>query len=208
MKKKRSSSSIRWLSEHFKDSYVKNAHLNNLRSRAWFKINEIQLKYQVFKSGMNIIDLGSSPGSWSQYALQKIGKKGSIIACDMKSMHAIKGVFFIQGDITKKKILEDLYNCIKNTKINLIMSDMSPNITGISDIDMANIFNLSNSVLNICINILCKKGIFIIKLFQGREFEDYLRKIRYFFEKIKIYKPRSSRNRSREIFLIAIGKKI
>ncbi|CAL4042961.1 Ribosomal RNA large subunit methyltransferase E [Buchnera aphidicola (Phyllaphis fagi)] len=207
MKKKRSISSHRWLSEHFNDQYVKSTHSQHLRARSWFKLHDIHVKYNLFKHGMNVIDLGSSPGSWSQYAINAVGKHGSVISCDINSMKKIQGVFFLQGDISNKIILNTLFNYIKHKKINLVMSDMSPKITGISYIDIPSAFFLSNLAFEITKSILSKKGIFLVKLFQGEGFQNYLKNIRSFFNIVKICKPNASRNRSREVFLLAMERK-
>ncbi|CAL4322174.1 RlmE family RNA methyltransferase [Buchnera aphidicola] len=207
MKKKRSYSSNRWLSEHFRDVYVKHTHLCGIRSRAWFKLDQINLKYNIFKRSAYVLDLGSSPGSWSQYAIKKIGNKGLVIACDINPMIKIKGVFFLHGDITKPEVFQSLLDILKSRKIDLVMSDMSPNITGISSIDIPNAFSLSNFALNITLKILSNTGVFLIKIFQGEKFKNYLNKIRSIFKIVKICKPHASRNRSRELFILAMNKK-
>ncbi|MCW5197185.1 RlmE family RNA methyltransferase [Buchnera aphidicola] len=208
MIKKRSISSYRWLSEHFRDQYVRKTHQKNLRSRSWFKLHDIDVKYHLFRTGMNVIDLGSSPGGWSEYAIKHVGKTGSVTSCDMNAMNKISGVFFLQGDISKKIIFNALLNHIQYKKINLVMSDMSPKITGISYTDMSNAFDLFNLAFKIAKITLSNKGIFLIKLFHGEEFENYLHNMYDFFNTIRICKPSSSRSRSKEVFLLAKKKKI
>ncbi|QCI27248.1 RlmE family RNA methyltransferase [Buchnera aphidicola] len=207
MKKKKSSSSKRWLLQHFKDPFVKQSYNNNFRSRAWFKLHDINLKYHLFKMGMNVIDLGSSPGSWSKYAIKKIGKHGCVISCDINDMKPIPGVFFFKGNILKTKILNQLLKFIQNKKIHLIMSDMSPNITGISSIDIPKSLFLSKLALNIALTTLSNNGVFLLKIFQGLGVKDFLNKLRTFFSIIKICKPNASRSCSREVFILARGFK-
>ncbi|QCI25585.1 23S rRNA (uridine(2552)-2'-O)-methyltransferase RlmE [Buchnera aphidicola (Sitobion avenae)] len=201
--KKKTSSSNRWLLEHFKDQYVKEAKKNNIRSRAWFKLQQLDKSYKLFKIGMNVIDLGAAPGSWSQYALDKIGKKGRIIACDILPIKPIKGVDFFQGDFRNKKILNLMLSSLSDTTFHLVMSDMAPNITGHFSIDMPRIIDLSKSALKIANYVLSKNGIFLLKSFQGEGFNELYEEIKILFAKIKICKPKTSRTRSREIFIIA-----
>ncbi|AEO08728.1 cell division protein FtsJ [Buchnera aphidicola str. Ak (Acyrthosiphon kondoi)] len=201
--KKKTKSSNRWLLEHFKDPYVKEAQTNNIRSRAWFKLEQLDKSNKLFKIGMNVMDLGAAPGSWSQYAIKRIGKKGRVIACDVLPIRPITGVEIFQGDFRDKKILNLMLNSVKNTKFHLLMSDMAPNITGHFSIDMPRIINLSKLALKISNHILSNNGIFLLKSFQGEGFNELYEEIKIFFKKIKICKPKTSRTRSREIFILA-----
>lgn len=201
--KKKSRSSVRWLLEHFQDKYVKDAKKNKIRSRAWFKLEELDKSNKLFKIGMNIIDLGASPGSWSQYALSKIGKKGRILACDILPMKPITGVDFFQGDFRNKKTLNLMLNFLKNTKIHLVMSDMAPNITGNFSIDMPCIIDLCRLALKISQYVLSINGVFLLKSFQGEGFNEFYKEIKILFSTVKICKPKTSRTRSREIFILA-----
>ncbi|WP_343128056.1 SAM-dependent methyltransferase [Buchnera aphidicola (Takecallis taiwana)] len=203
MKKKHSYSSIRWLKRNFKDHFVKSARLNNLRSRAWFKLHDIHLKYCLFYRGMNVIDLGSAPGSWSKYAINIIGRNGHIISCDINTMSPIPGVYFLQGNILKEEIFSKILNRIKNKKIHLVMSDMSPNITGIPSIDIPKSLTLAKLAMKIAMLTLYQKGTLLVKVFQGLGFLDFLNKLGFFFNTIKICKPNASRNHSREVFILA-----
>ncbi|ANZ22587.1 rRNA methyltransferase [Buchnera aphidicola (Diuraphis noxia)] len=202
--KKRKKSSNRWLLEHFNDKYVKEAKKNKVRSRAWFKLEELDNNHQLFKIGMNVIDLGAAPGSWSQYASTKIGKTGCITACDILPIKPINGVNFFQGDISEKKIFNLIINSLNNIQYHLVMSDMAPNITGKVSIDMPRVINLSKLALKISDIFLSKNGIFLLKSFQGEGFSELYKKITKLFKKVKICKPKSSRTRSREIFILAI----
>lgn len=208
MKKKHFSKSSKiWLNNHFNDIYVKKRNIKKIRSRAWFKLESLDKKEKIFKSGMNVIDLGSSPGSWSQYAFSKVGILGNIIACDLKPMINIKGVNFILGDITQNNIFNKFISLSKHIVWNVIMSDMSPNISGISIIDSERSFYLADIALRISEKISFRKDFFIVKLFQGNGFNQYLKKISNIFKKVKIRKPNASRSSSREVFLVASGHK-
>ncbi|CAL4322080.1 RlmE family RNA methyltransferase [Buchnera aphidicola] len=203
MKKKRSLSSKIWLYEHFKDPYVKKSHRNNLRSRAWFKLHSINIKYNLFKKGMNVIDLGSYPGSWSQYVIQSIGDTGTVISCDINVMDVIPGVHFIQGDVFSIKFMNNLMKIINDKNIDVVISDMSPKITGISCIDIPSSFLLFQSALKIALKILSHNGDFLVKVFQGEGWEELLKILYKNFSVVKICKPHASRSRSREVFVLA-----
>lgn len=208
MSKKRSPSSHRWLREHFNDKYVKQAHKLGLRSRAWFKIQEIHHKEHLFKQGMNLIDLGSYPGGWSQFARKQIGVNGMIIACDILPMEPINGVNFLQGDINNELIIKELKKIINDNNIQLIMSDISPNISGIPSVDIARSIHLAEIVLSLCYKFLIVGGSFVVKVFQGYGFDKYLKDVRVKFKNVKIRKPSVSRLRSKEIYIIAKGYKL
>ncbi|CAL4322073.1 RlmE family RNA methyltransferase [Buchnera aphidicola] len=209
MNKNRSMSSKIWLREHFRDIYVQNAYKNGLRSRAWFKLYEIDKKYSLFKHGMNIIDLGSSPGSWSQYAIKKVNKKGGcVISFDINNMRPIPGVYFFQHDILQDEKIYCILNVIKKKKIHVVMSDISPNITGISSIDIPKSLFLNEVAFKIVKNVLSKNGFFLVKIFQNIQLKNFVNKLRMYFNMVKICKPNASRNRSREIFILAKGFKV
>lgn len=201
--KKKKNSSNRWLSEHFNDPYFKEAKKNKIRSRSWFKLEEIDKNNRLFKPGMNVLDLGSSPGGWSQYAVRKINPKGYILACDILPMKKIEGVDFFQGDFSNKKILNLMLNSFSNINFNLVMSDMAPNITGCSSIDMPRIIEICKIAFKISNNFLSRNGIFLVKSFQGEGFNEFFMYIKRLFSKVKICKPKTSRARSREIFILA-----
>ncbi|QCI23909.1 23S rRNA (uridine(2552)-2'-O)-methyltransferase RlmE [Buchnera aphidicola (Macrosiphoniella sanborni)] len=201
--KKKRKSSRHWLLEHLTDPYVKEAKKNNIRSRAWFKLEQLDKNNKLFKTGMNIIDLGAAPGSWSQYAVKKIGTTGSVIACDILPIKPITGVNIFQGDFRNQKILNNMLDSFKNITFNLVMSDMAPNITGHCSIDMPRIIELSRLALKISNDVLSRNGIFLLKSFQGEGFNELYQEIKIFFKKVKICKPKTSRTRSREIFIIA-----
>lgn len=155
---------------------------------------------------MSVVDLGSSPGSWSEYAVKIIGKEGWIVAYDILPMKPISDVLFFQKNINEKKILNFFLK--NNKKVNLIMSDMAPNMSGHSNIDIIKMFQLSELALNLTKEILLKNGTFLIKLFQGTGFSEYIQKLRLLFLKVNIYKPNSSQASSREVYIVAVGRKI
>ncbi|QJC30049.1 23S rRNA (uridine(2552)-2'-O)-methyltransferase [Enterobacteriaceae endosymbiont of Plateumaris sericea] len=195
-----------WLKKYLKDIYVKQVKKNNkLRSRSWFKLQQIQKLDKIFKPNMIVIDLGCSPGGWSKFASIKIGLKGKIIACDLLPMKQINNVEYIQGDLCDKNIFNLIKNKLNNLKAQVIMSDISPNISGISEIDIPKFFYLSELALKLCYSILDFNGNFLIKVFQGIELKKYLKKINSLFKTIKIRKPNASRSSSREIYIVAKG---
>ncbi len=206
--KNRSVSSNRWLKEHYKDQYVQQAQAKGLRSRAWFKLAEIQQRDKLFTSGMNIVDLGAAPGSWSQYVVTQISGIGRVIACDILPIDPIIGVDFLQGDIREELIFKSLFALIDKSKIKVVMSDMAPNISGIPSIDIPKAMYLVELALEICRDILTPGGSFVVKVFQGEGFEECLRKISSLFTKIKIRKPNASRLYSREVYIVATGHKL
>ncbi len=179
-----------------------------LRSRAWFKLNEIQKSDKLFRSGMTIVDLGSAPGGWSQFIANQISGEKRIIACDILPMDAITGVQFIQGDLRDPQVLQTLLKLVGEKKVQVVLSDMAPNMSGIPLVDTSNAIHLVELAIEICRDILSPGGTFLVKVFQGEEFDVCLHKIHALFMKIKIRKPHSSRTRSREIYVVATGRKI
>ncbi|MGK2896857.1 MAG: RlmE family RNA methyltransferase [Candidatus Makana argininalis] len=203
--KKKSYSSKIWLNNHFNDIYFINAKKNKLRSRSWFKLNEIQKKYNIILKGMKVLDLGSSPGGWSKYVYDKIGQNGIIISCDIIPMKPISGVYFILGNINNNVIFQNINKKIGNNKIDLILSDMSPNISGISTIDIPKFINLIKLSLIFCKHFLNKGGNLVVKIFQGNGFEKIFKYIKSKFIYVKIIKPKSSKKKSKEIYIISKG---
>lgn len=205
--KKRSASSTRWLNEHFKDRFVQQAQKKNLRSRAWFKLEEIQNTDKLFKPGMTVVDLGAAPGGWSQYVASIIGNKGRIIACDILPMDPIVGVDFLQGDFREESVLNTLLERVGVNKVQVVMSDMAPNMSGQPAVDIPRAIYLVELALDMCRDVLAPNGSFIVKVFQGEGFENYLKAIREMFRVVKIRKPEASRARSREVYIVATGRK-
>lgn len=207
-KKKRSASSTRWLNEHFKDKFVQQAHKQKLRSRAYFKLDEIQKTDKLFRPNMTVVDLGAAPGGWSQYVVTQIGEKGRVIACDILDMDPIVGVDFLQGDFREEKVLNTLLEKIGDDKVDVVMSDMAPNFSGMPSVDIPRAMYLVELALDMCKQVLASQGSFVVKVFQGEGFDEYLREIRSLFKTVKVRKPEASRDRSREVYIVAMGYKL
>ncbi len=189
------------------DKYKKLAYKLKLRSRSWFKIKEIQKKNKLIKKKNNILDLGSSPGGWSKFLSKKIKKIGKIFSCDILPMKKIKKVKFIQGDICKKKTIKKIIKITKLYKINAILSDISPNLSGIKEIDNPKYKNIINKIILLCNKKLIKQGNLLIKVFLGDNFKYTIKKIKKIFKIVKVFKPKSSYNSSKEIYIIALKYK-
>ncbi len=200
---KRSKSSARWLAEHFSDDYVKRAQKEGLRSRAVFKLEEIQKRDRLLKPGMTVVDLGAAPGGWSQFVAKTLAGKGRVIALDILPMDALEGVEFIQGDFTTDETLAALRQRIKGGRVDLVLSDIAPNMTGVDDVDQARIMHLAELALEFAREALKPGGSFLVKVFQGQGFQEYMRALRDTFEEVGSRKPKSSRSRSAELYLLA-----
>lgn len=206
-KKKHSASSSRWLSEHHDDHYVQEAKRQGLRSRAVFKIEEIQQRDKLIQPGMTIVDLGAAPGGWSQYAASVLDGNGRVIACDLLEMDPIAGVDFLQGDFRDENVLNAILERVGQQKVDLVMSDMAPNMSGNQGVDQSRAMYLVELALEMCRDVLGANGQFVVKVFQGEGFEAYLKDVRSLFKTVKTRKPDSSRARSREVYLVASGFK-
>ena len=207
-KKKHSASSKRWLTEHFNDHYVQKAQKQGLRSRAVFKLDEIQQKENLIKPGMTVVDLGAAPGSWSHRVRELVGDNGQVIACDILPMDPIAGVDFLQGDFREEVVLNALLNRIGGNNVDIILSDMAPNMSGNNAVDQAQSMYLCELALDMCHQVLKPGGNFVIKVFQGEGFDPFLHALRQSFSTIKTRKPDSSRARSREVYLVACNYKV
>lgn len=201
----RSKSSGRWLKEHFDDPYVKMAQKDGYRSRASYKLLEIQDKDRIMQSGMTVVDLGSAPGGWSQVASRVVGDKGRLIASDILPMDGMADVTFIQGDFTEQEVFERIMTAIDGKPVDLVISDMAPNMSGIRAADQASAMLLCELALDLATRVLRPGGDFLIKVFHGEGFDDYLLQCRQLFDKVQMRKPASSRDRSREQYLLARG---
>lgn len=204
---KRSKSSQNWLKRHFDDPYVKQAQRAGYRSRAVFKLLEIQEKKRIIKPGQVIVDLGAAPGGWSQVAVPMVGRKGAVIAMDILPMEPIEGVDFIQGDFSEQDVHDRLLATINGRSVDLVMSDMAPNITGLKAVDQPRAMYLAELALDFARGVLKPGGDFLVKVFQGEGFDEFLREVRASFQKVVIRKPQASRPKSREVYLLAQGKK-
>lgn len=200
---KRSKSSSRWLQEHFKDSYVKRAHQTGARSRAVFKLEEIQQRDRIIKPGMTVVDLGAAPGSWSQYVAKLLADRGRVLALDVLPMAPIQGVEFLQGDFTSGEVLQALQERLSGAKVDLVMSDIAPNMSGVGDVDQARVMYLAELALEFAREVLAPGGSFLAKLFQGQGFPEYMKALRADFGRVAARKPKSSRSRSPEVYLLA-----
>ena len=200
---KRSKSSRQWLERHFNDDYVKRAQREGFRSRAVFKLLEIQEKDQIIKPGMRVVDLGAAPGGWSQLVKKLVGDQGQVVALDMLAMDPIPGVRFIQGDFREREALDALRKTLADQKVDLVISDMAPNVTGIASVDQPRAMYLCELALDFAREFLRPGGGFVVKVFQGEGFDQYLQELRRSFARVVSRKPKSSRPKSREIYLVA-----
>ena len=203
---KRTRTSKSWMSEHISDVFVKQAQKDGYRSRAAYKLIEIDEKYNLFKENMTIVDLGSAPGSWSQVAANKIGIKGKVIALDLLEMQPIKKVEFIQGDFRDNKTLIEIENKLNNLEVDLVISDMAPNISGIKVVDQSAAIYLNELALDFSFNWLKPNGHLLVKSFIGADFDSFVDSVKPFFKKVIRVKPSSSRSRSSEIFVLGYEK--
>ena len=198
-----SKSSKKWLQERARDKYVKKSKQAGFRSRASFKLLEIQEKDRFIQPGMIVVDLGSAPGGWSQAAKILVGDKGSVLATDILPMAPISGVKFIQGDFTEDAVFEDLIEKVGGDSVDLVISDMAPNITGIRAIDQPGSMHLAELALDFARSILREGAYFLVKVFEGDGIGEFKQILANEFEKVKVRKPKASRSRSREIYLLA-----
>ena len=203
----RSKSSHNWLREHFNDPFVKQAQKDGYRSRASYKLLEIQEKDRLIRPGMSVIDLGAAPGGWSQVTSRLIGGQGRLIASDILEMDSIPDVTFIQGDFTQDSVLEQILRAVGDSHVDLVISDMAPNMSGTPAVDMPRAMFLCELALDLAARVLKPGGDFLIKIFQGEGFDVYLKEVRSKFDKVQMRKPSSSRDRSREQYLLARGYK-
>lgn len=203
----KSKSSNRWLQEHFSDSYVKRTQSDGYRSRASYKLLELNAKDQFLKAGMTVVDLGAAPGGWSQVAAEIVGDKGRVIASDILAMDSLAGVEFIQGDFTDDAVLEVMLTALGDNKADLVISDMAPNMSGVADIDQPKSMHLVELALDLAKETLNKNGTLVTKVFQGEGFEPFYRDLRELFQKVSSRKPAASRSRSRELYVVAKGFK-
>lgn len=200
---KRSKSSARWLKEHESDPYVKAAREGGFRSRALFKLEEIQRSDRLIKQGMTVVDLGAAPGGWSQFVAKVLNGRGRAMALDILPMDPIPGVEFLQGDFTDETVFEQLLAQLAGDRPQLVMSDMAPNMTGIPDVDHARSMHLVELAVDFSQRVLPEGGDLLVKVFQGREFAELTQRLRRLFESVKVRKPKASRSRSVELYLLA-----
>jgi 23S rRNA (uridine2552-2'-O)-methyltransferase len=203
----KSGSSRRWLKEHFTDPYVKQAQQEGYRSRAVYKLKEIHQRDRIFKPGMTVVDLGAAPGGWSQLASTLVKPDGRVIALDILPMDPIEGVGFIQGDFSEDAVVDDLLTRLSGVTVDWVLCDIAPNMSGNSSIDMPRSIYLAELALDFALKILPPEGGFLIKLFQGEGFDAFLASIKKQFQKTSIRKPKASRSRSREVYIVARSRR-
>jgi 23S rRNA (uridine2552-2'-O)-methyltransferase len=202
---KKKSSSKAWLKEHREDPYVQQAQREGYRSRACYKLLEIQEKDRVIRPGMTVLDLGSAPGGWSQVAVALVGHSGRVIASDILPMDSLAGVEFIEGDFTADEVFGQILDTIGESRVDLVLSDIAPNMSGVSAVDQPRSIYLVELALDMARRVLAPGGTFVAKVFQGEGFDELFRAARDSFDKVLTRKPRASRPRSREVYLVARG---
>ena len=200
----RSKSSSRWISRQSKDPYVARAKSEGYRSRAVYKLQEIDSKYQIFKSGQFIVDLGAAPGAWCQYVVKNVAETaGKVFALDILEMDPVEGVCVVQGDFTEAEPLNQLVNLLNSQSVDLVLSDMAPNISGNKAVDQPKSMYLAELALDFAKNHLTKDGVFVVKLFQGEGYAQFITELRSNFRRVTTFKPQASRKESREMYAIA-----
>ncbi len=201
----KSKSSGRWLQEHEKDQYVLRARKDGYRSRASYKLLELDEKSGLFCAGQTVVDLGAAPGGWSQVAAAGVGDRGTIIASDILAMDAIADVEFVQGDFTQQEVFDQIISCLDGGQVDLVISDMAPNMSGMKAIDQPRAMYLVELAVDFAGQVLRPGGVFVTKVFQGEGFDQLLKDVRRNFDKVSAKKPDASRSRSREVYLVAKG---
>jgi len=200
-------SSKAWIHEHINEEFVKRAQKEGYRARAAYKLTEIDDKDKLIKPGMIIVDLGATPGSWSQVVVQRLKGQGRVIALDLLEMQPINGVEFIKGDFREESILKLLEQSLNNKQVDLVIADMAPNMSGIADVDQAGAAYLTELALDFSRDWLKPNGNFLVKVFVGAGFDEILLNMRKMFDKVVTRKPKASRGRSSEVYLLGLGRK-
>lgn len=205
---RKSGSPSHWRQQESRDIFVDKAARLNLRSRAYFKLEQIQEKERILKRGYRCVDLGSTPGGWSQFAVERVGSNGNVWAVDLLPMQPLAGVNFILGDFTSESVRESLLATMGDERVDLVMSDVAPNLTGNRSVDQPRVISLAEDALYFSEDTLRQGGSFLVKLFQGEGFEDYVAAVRTRFRRVKLIKPQASRSDSREMYLLARNYRI
>jgi 23S rRNA (uridine2552-2'-O)-methyltransferase len=203
---KKNKTSKQWMREHVRDPYVRLAQKEGYRARAAYKLLEIDSKDHFLKPGAVVVDLGAAPGGWSQVAASKVGRTGRVIALDLLPLDPLAGVDFIQGDFREQAVLEQLEESLEGKPVGLVISDMAPNISGVASADQARAMHLAELAMEFALEHLKPDGNFLVKVFQGAGFEDFLKLMRSRFSKVVTRKPKASRDRSSELYLLGSGK--
>ena len=204
-RKRASKSSSQWRQRQDSDGFVRESQRLGLRSRSYFKIEELDKKYRLLKKGQTVVDLGASPGGWSQYVASRIGADGVVFAVDLLEMKPLQGVDFIQCDITQEESLNRLISVIGDRQVNLVLSDMAPNISGNSVIDSRNFSELQQAIFGVCKRLFSDGGSLVFKFFQDFESAELKKGCLTIFSSCELFKPKSSRSKSREVYMVARG---
>jgi len=200
---KRSKSSQRWLQEHFDDLYVARAQQEGYRSRAVYKLEELDRRYTLLRTGMRVLDLGAAPGSWSQYAAARVGVQGEVVASDILPLEPIPGVVTVFGDFREDAVLQQIFAALARKPVDLVLSDMAPNMSGAGAVDQPRAMYLVELALELSLQVLKPNGGFCVKLFQGEGSDAFLKNLRGCFRSVLVRKPEASRPRSREVYVLA-----
>lgn len=203
----RSKSSAGWLKEHFDDHFVNKAKQEGWRSRAVYKLQEIDDKDKLFKPGMCVVDLGAAPGGWSQWTTHKLGRDGEVFALDILPVEPFAGVTFIQGDFREEEVYNQLLDSLGGREVDVVMSDMAPNMSGNKAVDIPRAMYLVELCVDLADQVLKKNGDLLMKVFQGEGYNELIQDLRSKYQKVITRKPEASRARSKEIYLLARGKK-
>ncbi|MCL4112768.1 UNVERIFIED_CONTAM: hypothetical protein GTU68_021786 [Idotea baltica] len=203
----RSKTSGDWLKEHFDDEYVKRSQKEGYRSRAIYKLQEIQQKDNLIRPNMQVVDLGAAPGGWSQYAVELVGSNGRVVASDILPIDPLPFVEFVKGDFTEESVLNEILDVLNKDSADVVISDMAPNMTGVEATDQPRSIYLCELSLDMACQILKPGGSFVAKVFQGDGSEAFLKDVRQHFTKVKVRKPKASRPRSREVYVVGQGFK-
>jgi 23S rRNA (uridine2552-2'-O)-methyltransferase len=204
----RTKSSRRWLDRHFHDEYVKRAQRDGYRSRAVYKLLEIQERDRLLQPGQTVVDLGAAPGGWSQIANKIVGERGQVVALDILPMEPLEGIAIIEGDFREEAVLGELRGLLQGRPVDLVISDMAPNISGMSAVDQPKAIHLCELALDFAREALRPGGAMVIKVFQGEGFDAFLKEVRAAFGKVSARKPKASRPESREVYLVATDFKL
>jgi 23S rRNA (uridine2552-2'-O)-methyltransferase len=202
---KRSKSSQRWLREHFDDPFVARAQQEGYRSRAVYKLAEIDRRDQLLKPGLRVVDLGAAPGGWSQYAAERVGPSGRVVASDILEMEPIPGVDIVTGDFHDESVLGAILERLGDEPADLVLSDIAPNLSGMDAVDQPRAMHLCELALDLSVRVLKPNGAFLVKLFQGQGSDEFMRELRRRFSRVVVRKPEASRPRSREVYVLARG---
>ncbi|KPK20628.1 MAG: 23S rRNA methyltransferase [Betaproteobacteria bacterium SG8_41] len=196
-----------WMQEHVADAYVKRARNEGMRSRSAYKLEQITERDRLLRPGMTVVDLGAAPGGWSQIAARRVGPSGRVVALDVLDMESLPGVTFVSGDFREKAAVEALERALDGRPVDLVISDMAPNLSGIASVDQARLFELAELALDFALKHLKPQGNFLVKLFHGSGFDDFARRMRRHFREVLARKPEASRSRSSEVYLLGRGRK-